>query len=198
MSVSVRGSTSPRGLPTDRIRIARSFNSLSIFATSPLKDCPVTMSTSRFNARVLAFILAGALASACGGTSGTDSSGGQPQQSPVATVTVLLVASSLTVGQTTSGSAVVKDAAGTTLTGRALTWSSSNTSVATVDSGGTVTGVGRVARRSRPPAKARQDLLPSQSSRPWRRFRWRLARPTSLSARVQWPRPPSSTQGAMS
>jgi len=65
-----------------------------------------------------------------------------PPPAPVATVTVTLAASSLTVGQGTQGSATLQDAAGTVLTGRTIAWSSSNTSVATVNQSGYVTAVG--------------------------------------------------------
>jgi CubicO group peptidase (beta-lactamase class C family) len=48
---------------------------------------------------------------------------------------VALAASSLQVGQRTSASATVRNAAGATLSGRSVTWSSSNSSVATVVNG---------------------------------------------------------------
>jgi len=60
---------------------------------------------------------------------------------PVASVTVNLVSGSLSVGQTTSASAVMRDASNNVLTGRAVTWSSDNTAVATVNASGTVTAV---------------------------------------------------------
>ncbi len=60
---------------------------------------------------------------------------------PVATVTVGLGVGTLLVGQNTQASAVARDAAGNALTGRAVTWSSSNTAVATVASNGQVTAV---------------------------------------------------------
>lgn len=60
----------------------------------------------------------------------------------VASVTVTLNSSALTVGQATQANAVVKDSAGNVLTGRTLTWTSSNTSVATVSSSGYVTAKG--------------------------------------------------------
>ena len=60
---------------------------------------------------------------------------------PVASVTVTLSSSSLTVGQTTQASAVTKDASGNVLTGRAITWSSSNTGVATVNTAGLVSAI---------------------------------------------------------
>jgi hypothetical protein len=61
---------------------------------------------------------------------------------PVASVAVTLGASSLTVGQTTQAAATLRDALGGALTDRLITWSSSNTSVATVSATGLVTAVG--------------------------------------------------------
>ncbi len=60
---------------------------------------------------------------------------------PVASVSVTLNASSLTVGATTTASAVTRDASNNVLTGRVITWSSSNTAVATVNASGAVTAV---------------------------------------------------------
>ena len=59
---------------------------------------------------------------------------------PVATVTVAPATLPLTVGQTGTLTATTRDAANNILTGRAVTWSSSNTNVATV-ANGTVTAV---------------------------------------------------------
>ena len=61
---------------------------------------------------------------------------------PVATVAVALNASSLTAGQSTQAAAATYDAGGAVLTGRAIAWSSSNTSVATVSGSGLVMAVG--------------------------------------------------------
>ncbi|HKW12192.1 MAG TPA: Ig-like domain-containing protein [Gemmatimonadaceae bacterium] len=61
---------------------------------------------------------------------------------PVASVAVSLASSNLNVGQTTQASATLKDVGGNVLTGRAITWSSSNTAVATVNANGVVTGAG--------------------------------------------------------
>src|SRR5205085_6751393 len=58
---------------------------------------------------------------------------------PVASVAVSLNLSSLTTGQTTQAAAVTEDASGNVLTGRTVTWSSSNTAVATVSGAGVVT-----------------------------------------------------------
>jgi uncharacterized protein YjdB len=60
---------------------------------------------------------------------------------PVATVTVTVTSTTLTVGQTTQAAATARDASGNVLTGRVVTWSSLNPSVATVSSTGLVTAV---------------------------------------------------------
>ncbi|HKN57268.1 MAG TPA: Ig-like domain-containing protein, partial [Gemmatimonadaceae bacterium] len=64
-----------------------------------------------------------------------------PPPVPVASVSVTLAASSLTPGQTTQATATTRDASNNVLTGRAITWSSSNTGVATVSSSGLVTAI---------------------------------------------------------
>ena len=61
---------------------------------------------------------------------------------PVSSVTVALGSTSLNVGQTTQATPLLRDASGIVLSGRAVTWSSSNKSVATVDHTGLVTAVG--------------------------------------------------------
>jgi len=60
---------------------------------------------------------------------------------PVASVTVSPAAASVTVGATTQLTATPKDANGTALSGRAVTWATSNAAVATVSASGLVTGV---------------------------------------------------------
>ena len=60
---------------------------------------------------------------------------------PVATVTVSPASSSVFVGGRQQLTATTNDANGSVLTGRTVTWSSSNTAVATVDGSGLVTGV---------------------------------------------------------
>src|SRR6266480_2970924 len=59
--------------------------------------------------------------------------------SPVASVSVAPPAATVPVGQAVQLTATPKDANGNALTGRAVTWSSSNTSVANVDGSGLVT-----------------------------------------------------------
>lgn len=60
----------------------------------------------------------------------------------IGSVNVSLGSSTLQVGATTTASALVRDLLGSTLSGQVVSWSSSNTSVATVSSSGTVTAVG--------------------------------------------------------
>jgi uncharacterized protein YjdB len=60
---------------------------------------------------------------------------------PVATVTVTLNSPSLTTGQSTQAVASMKDVNGNVLTGRAVTWGSSNPAAATVSSTGLVAAV---------------------------------------------------------
>ena len=59
----------------------------------------------------------------------------------VATVTVSLASPTVGVGNSIQASAVLKDADGNVLTGRAVTWTSSNAALATVTAAGVVTGV---------------------------------------------------------
>jgi uncharacterized protein YjdB len=61
---------------------------------------------------------------------------------PVASVTVTLTSSSLTVGQTTQATATMRDASGNVLSGRSVTWMSSNPTIATVSGSGVVSGAG--------------------------------------------------------
>ncbi len=60
---------------------------------------------------------------------------------PVASVTLTLASPGISVGTTTQSIAVLKDAAGNTLTGRSVTFASSAASIATVDANGLVTAV---------------------------------------------------------
>jgi uncharacterized protein YjdB len=60
---------------------------------------------------------------------------------PVATVTVTPSSATILTGQTQQLTATMKDLLGNTLTGRSVTWSTSDPSVATVSPSGLVTGV---------------------------------------------------------
>src|SRR5207302_1361340 len=61
---------------------------------------------------------------------------------PVATVTVAPTSANLQTGQTVQLTATARDASGNVLSGRVITWSSSNASVASVNGSGLVTGAG--------------------------------------------------------
>src|SRR5258705_4487432 len=62
-------------------------------------------------------------------------------QVPVATVSVVVSPSTINVGQNAQASATLKDASNNVLTGRTVIWTSDNTTVATVSSGGVVTAL---------------------------------------------------------
>ena len=89
---------------------------------------------------LLAVLMAGLPAlAACGGSEPT-----APQSTPVAIATVVVTPSSdtlLALGQTRQFNAEAKDAAGNTISGRPITWSSTNASVATVNASGLATAV---------------------------------------------------------
>jgi len=97
---------------------------------------------SRLFTAVTAAYLAFALA-ACGGDgdspSSPDNGGGTP--APVSSVVITPATASVVVGKTNQLGAVVKDAAGNVLTGRAIAWATTAAAVATVDANGLVTGV---------------------------------------------------------
>src|SRR5690606_16146937 len=67
--------------------------------------------------------------------------GGSNPPAPVATVTVSPSSAPVEVGRTLQLTATLKDQNGNALSGRAITWTSTNTSVATVTSDGLVRGM---------------------------------------------------------
>lgn len=83
---------------------------------------------------------------ACGG--GSDGGGGGGVTTPpvtpvVTTVAVALTSSTIEIGATTTATATVFDQNNAPITGKTITWSSDNTAVATVSSGGVVTGLAK-------------------------------------------------------
>lgn len=66
---------------------------------------------------------------------------GVPAPEPVATITVTLNAGTLTVGQSTQATAVLKDANGNVLTGRTISWTSAAPELASVSASGLVSAV---------------------------------------------------------
>ncbi len=85
---------------------------------------------------VLPFLLAAT--SACGSSGPVD----PPDPESVASVSVTPDLASIEVGGQVTYSATARDAAGNTLTGRVIAWSTADTDVATVSASGVVTGVG--------------------------------------------------------
>src|ERR1700694_871764 len=86
-----------------------------------------------FKARTAVVLCVAALG--CGGGGGV---AGPP---PVAGVSVSIAQPSIVIGATTNATATLRDAGGSVLTGRPITWSSDNTGVATVSATGVVAGV---------------------------------------------------------
>lgn len=64
-----------------------------------------------------------------------------PEAAAVATVTVSLAPTAIQGGQTSDATVTLKDVNGNVLTGRTITYSSSNVTVASVGAGGTVSGI---------------------------------------------------------
>ena len=77
----------------------------------------------------------GALSNVASGTTSASTA-------PVASLTLSPASLTLGIGSTQQLSVALKDASGNTLTGRTVSWSSSNTAVASVSAVGLVTGVG--------------------------------------------------------
>jgi hypothetical protein len=81
-----------------------------------------------------------ACAIGCGGD-GTGPSEGGTRVAPVSVVALTLVRGQLSVGENTQADVVLRDAGGAIVTGRAIAWSSSSPSVATVSAEGLVAAV---------------------------------------------------------
>src|SRR6185436_4929076 len=103
----------------------------------------VTWSSS--NIAVATISASGAITAVTAGTTtitasigGVNGTAGLTVQASVAAVSVALAQNPLSVAQTTAATATLRDASGNTLTGRAITWSSANNAVATVNSNGVV------------------------------------------------------------
>lgn len=94
------------------------------------------MSKATLNGTFLRCALASLLLAGCGG----DGTGPKPPEA-VASVEVAPGADTLLVGQTTQFTVKVKDAGGSVLTGRDVTWRSDNEAVATVSTNGMVTAL---------------------------------------------------------
>ena len=86
-------------------------------------------------------LLALVVSFALGCSSGSDPGGGDPPPAaPVASVTVTAAQSSVVVGASVQMVVSTLDASGNVLTGRTVTWSTSDAAVASVNTSGSVTG----------------------------------------------------------
>src|SRR3989454_1012509 len=146
-------------LPVASVTVSPTAASFAMGATTQLTATPKDSNGTALSGRAVtwatsnpavAMVSASGLVTgaAAGATTITATSEGQSGTSamtvtnvPVASVTVSPASGSVTVGATVQLAAVTKDAAGNVLTGRTGTWSSSNTSVATVSGTGLVTGL---------------------------------------------------------
>ncbi len=95
--------------------------------------------TSRVRVRTLLTAGAGLLGMAC--SSGGGAATGPTQTTPVSSVSVTPGSQSILAGATSQFTATTKSASGAVLTGRTVTWASSDVAVATVSPTGLVTGV---------------------------------------------------------
>ncbi len=116
-------------------------------AQNPLTDRTITWSTS--NAAVASVTQTGLMTAVGPGAANiTATAEGKSgvstvsvSQAPVASIVVTPSPLSMSVGQTTQLTAALADSAGNVLSGRTVTWSSSNTGVATVSAQGLLTAV---------------------------------------------------------
>lgn len=151
------GVTGPAPIATISVDLAQSSIVIgaTTTATATLRDASGNvlsgraMSWSSNNSGVATVSATGVVTAVSAGTAGiTAASEGRSGTAsvtvvvpPVASVTVSLESSTIGVGRTTQATATTKDAGGNVLVGRSVTWSSGNTSIATVNTTGLVTGV---------------------------------------------------------
>ncbi len=145
--------------PVASVTVSPTAAGVTVGATTQLTATPKDANGTALSGRVVTWATSNAAAAtvsasglvtgvAAGSATITATSEGQSGTSaitvtnvPVASVTVSPATASITVGAATQLTATPKDANGTALTGRAVTWATSNAAVATVSTTGRVTGV---------------------------------------------------------
>ncbi|HEX4600959.1 MAG TPA: fibronectin type III domain-containing protein [Gemmatimonadales bacterium] len=158
---NVASATTPAGtvVPVAAVTVSPATASLSNGQTVQLTATPKDASGTPLSGRVVTWAMSNAAVATVsgsglvtGGGAGTATitatSEGQSGASavtvtvvPVASVAVSPATASLSNGQTVQLTATPKDASGTPLSGRVVTWATSNAAVATVSGSGLVTGV---------------------------------------------------------
>jgi uncharacterized protein YjdB len=146
-------------VPVASVTVSPASASVTVGATTQLTATPKDANGTVLSGRVVTWATSNAAVAtvsasglvtgvAAGSATITATSEGQSGTSaitvtsvPVASVTVSPATASITVGATTQLTATPKDANGTALSGRVVTWATSNAAVATVSASGLVTGV---------------------------------------------------------
>src|SRR5438445_50770 len=146
-------------VPVASVAVSPAAAGLTVGATTQLTATPEDANGTALSGRVVTWATSNAAAAtvsasglvtgvATGSATITATSEGQSGTSaitvtnvPVASVTVSPTAAGVTVGATTQLTATPKDASGTALSGRTVTWATSNAAVATVSASGLVTSV---------------------------------------------------------
>src|SRR5436190_1302729 len=146
-------------VPVASVTVSPTAAGVTVGATTQLTATPKDANGTALSGRVVTWATSNAAAAtvsasglvtgvAAGSATITATSEGQSGTSaitvtnvPVASVTVSPTTASLTVGATTQLTATPKDASGTALSGRTVTWATSNAAVATVSASGLVTSV---------------------------------------------------------
>ena len=162
-TITVTAATPPPPAPVATVSVTLGTAALQVgqttTATATLRDAQANVLTGRpvawttSDAAVATVSASGTVTAVGAGTATiTGASGGQSggasltvtvaPPTPVASVSVTLGTSALTVGQGTTATATVRDAQGNVLTGRSVTWTTSDAAVATVSASGAVTAVG--------------------------------------------------------
>ena len=163
VSATTTSSTPPPPVPVASVSVTPASSSLLIGATAQLSAVTRDASNNVLTGRVITWsssnsavsrVSASGLVTAVAAGSATITATSEtktgtaattvsaPAPAPVATVSVSPASSSPLVGATVQLSATLRDANNNVLTGRVVTWSSANPSIASVSSTGLVRGVG--------------------------------------------------------
>jgi uncharacterized protein YjdB len=143
VSVTLGSSALTAGQTTQATAVARDASGNIISGQTISWSTTSTAVATVSSAGVVTAMSAGtaSIVATTGGKSGSTSVTVSGSAAPVASVTTTLASTSLDVGQSTQASVVLRDASGNLLTGRSISFSSSNAAVASVSSTGLVNAV---------------------------------------------------------